>query len=69
MKCILCYKHFRDRTLEEILQDDAIEYLCNSCYETDFDTVNGIPEDLKQEINMVVRMNNGKKYFLTDFEE
>lgn len=68
-KCILCYKSFRQRSFEEILADEAIEYLCDSCYETDFETVNGIPPDLRQELDMVVRMNNGKKYFLTDFEE
>jgi len=69
MKCILCYKHFKDRTFDEILQDESIEYFCDSCYETDFEVIYSVPEDLKQELNMVIRMNNGKKYFLTDFEE
>lgn len=69
MKCILCSKSFRDRTLDEILKDEAIEYLCNYCYETDFEESYEIPEDIRQEINMVVRMNNGKRYFQSDLEE
>lgn len=69
MKCILCYKHFRDRTFDEILQDEASEYLCQSCCETDFEVIGGIPDDIRQDINMVVRMNDGKRYFLNDFED
>lgn len=46
MRCILCNSLFPDRTLQEILEDDASEYLCTPCYETDFEVLHNVPEGL-----------------------
>lgn len=72
MRCILCNSVFPDRTLSEILDDDAIEYLCNPCYETDFEVVHGVPsgmtlhEEVKETLKYFVETGSRQSVKLSD---
>lgn len=74
MKCILCDCKFPDRSLEEISEDEAIEYLCNTCYETDFEIVHNVPsansfrDDVQDTIAYFVSDKLRKSAFILDEE-
>lgn len=72
MRCILCNSIFPDRTLSEILDDDAIEYLCDPCYETDFEVIHGVPsglslqDEVKETLKYFVDTNTRQCIKLSD---
>lgn len=69
MKCTLCSKNFRDTFPYEVSFKDASECFCGFLIEEDFEDSYEIPYDIRQDIDMIVRMNDGKRYFQGDFED
>lgn len=74
MKCILCDSVFPQRSVQEILEDEAIEYLCNYCYETDFEIVHGVPsknsfrDEIKDTVDLFVNNRIRRNLFVLDDE-